>query len=62
MTAHRPDVVTRQDGAGRWRAQCLTCMQGSTPSFHKPVAEDWRKAHIAEATAVRPTNPTRSTP
>lgn len=54
MSTHRPDIVSRQDSAGRWRATCLTCMEGSTPSFHKPVAEDWRRAHITQATTVHP--------
>lgn len=53
MTTHRPDVVTRQDAAGRWLSQCLACSTASPPSFHKPIADAWRRAHIAEAQGVR---------
>jgi hypothetical protein len=56
MTApHIPDIVTKADTAGRWRAQCLSCMDGSNPNFHKPIADQWKKTHIAEA--VPPNRP-----
>jgi len=55
MNPHRPDVVISTDTAGRHRARCLSCMDGSTPSFHRPIAEQWRKAHVAEA--VPPNRP-----
>lgn len=55
MICLRPDIVTAKNPAGRWRSTCLTCMDGSMASFHRPVAEDWRRAHIAQAnTATRP--------
>lgn len=41
----RPDVVTKKDAAGRWRAACLSCTRGSAASFHKPIADAWRDAH-----------------
>lgn len=49
MTEHIPEVVITTDSAGRHRAACRTCMDGSAPSFHKPIAEQWRKTHIASA-------------
>lgn len=49
MSAHVPDIVISKDSAGRHRARCLSCMEGSVPSFHRPIADAWRKAHIAEA-------------
>lgn len=49
MTAHVPDIVTTTDAAGRTHAQCLACMESSPPSFHRPLADEWRKAHIKAA-------------
>lgn len=49
MTAHIPDVVTTTDTAGRAHAKCLACMESSPPSFHRPLVDDWRKAHIKAA-------------
>lgn len=58
MTApHRPDVVTRKDAGGRWHAQCLSCMDSSPASFHRPIVDDWRRTHLIEAT-----NPTQEKP
>lgn len=57
VTPHRPYVVTTTDKAGRSRAQCLTCMESSPASFHGPVAAEWRKAHIKQATQQQETKP-----
>lgn len=50
MAAHKPDIVVRRDPTGRWFGQCLSCMDASKPSFHKPIADAWRKTHITSST------------
>lgn len=60
MTPHVPDIITSPDAAGRFRAKCLACMEGSTPSFHRGIAEQWKKDHIKAAmkpAPFRPDNP-----
>lgn len=57
MTPHIPYVVLRQDTAGRHRATCETCMDGSVPSFQRGIAEQWRRDHIKQA--VPPNKETR---
>ena len=53
MTCLRPDIVIRPDSAGRFTAACLACMDKSAPSFHKPIAEAWRRGHIAESRVAK---------
>ena len=47
---HRPYITLRRLEDGRWYAACETCSEHCDPTHHKPAAEDWRKAHIKEAT------------
>ncbi|HET7407354.1 MAG TPA: hypothetical protein VFJ21_09520 [Mycobacteriales bacterium] len=49
MTCTRPDLVTTQRADGKWLCRCLGCGDGAGPSFHKPAIEDWRKAHVRNA-------------
>lgn len=57
---HTPDIVIRRDTAGRWLGTCLACGEQTRASAHKPLVEQWHKAHVAEATTIRPNRPRRT--
>lgn len=46
MTCRNPYVVTERCGTDKFYAHCLTCMDASEPTSHKPRLEDWRRQHI----------------
>lgn len=47
---HTPRTILYRLADGRYVCECQTCGEHCDPTHHKPAAEDWRKAHIKEAT------------
>lgn len=49
MNPHQPQTVLRRLADTRWFCRCLTCDEACEPTYSKPRAEDWGRAHRKEA-------------
>lgn len=53
MTLHVPRYRISTTPAGHTQALCTVCGETSKPSSHRPLIDQWQRAHTATATRVR---------
>ena len=51
-TQHHPQYRTAEHPTtpGLYATRCVVCGEGPAPSRHRPLLEQWKKAHLRAAT------------